>query len=336
MLAAKVLLEQGVEVVGITFVSNFFGAAGGLKAAQQLGIPLIAYNIAEQHLAMVKNPRYGYGKNMNPCIDCHSMMLAEAKQIMEGKEVVLVYPDSSIKAIAQTYDFIATGEVLGQRPMSQTKPSLKIVAKFSGVGDKLVRPLSAKLLDLTEPEKTGKIDREKLLDFSGRGRSRQAELAKQFGLTDYPSPAGGCLLTVPDFGVKLKELFINWPDCNGKDVELFKQGRQFWLGVEGKKTLVVVGRDENDNDKLLKLKSADDVILKLSDEVGPITLVRSKNLELRNKKGEAEVLVPEEINIKKSVLEKIESEDDIINMAAMLTGYYAKKVRGKKVKLNIE
>ena len=335
MLAARVLMEQDIEVVGITFISNFFGATNGLAAAKQLGIPLIAYNIAEQHLAMVKNPRYGYGKNMNPCIDCHSMMLAEAKQIMKGKEVVLFYPDGSIKAIAQAYDFTATGEVLGQRPMSQTKPSLKIVAKFSGLNEKLVRPLSAKLLDLTEVEKTGKIDRERLLDISGRSRSRQVELAKQYGLANYPSPAGGCLLTVPDFGVKLKEMLDNWPDCNGKDVELLKQGRQFWLGKEDNKTLVVVGRDEKDNEKLLKLKGASDLILKLIDEVGPIVLVRSKKLEFRSKNEKQEILVPEKISSEKIILEKIESEKEIIDMASMLTGFYAKKLVGKTVNVEI-
>ncbi|NTU99452.1 hypothetical protein HGA64_05635, partial [Candidatus Falkowbacteria bacterium] len=119
MLAAKILLEQGVEVVGLTYISNFFGAERGLQAARQLGIPLIPNNFAAAHLEMVKQPKYGYGKNMNPCIDCHSMMLRDAKEIMEGKEMVLVYPNGSIKAVAQKYDFVATGEVLGQRPMSQ-------------------------------------------------------------------------------------------------------------------------------------------------------------------------------------------------------------------------
>lgn len=340
MLAAKVLMEQGVEVTGITFISNFFGATKGLAAAKQLGIPLIAYNIAPQHLAMVKSPKYGYGKNMNPCIDCHAMMLREAKEIMEGKEMVLANPDGSIKAVAQNYDFVATGEVLGQRPMSQNKDALGIVAKYSGIGDNLLRPLCAKLLDETAPEKAGKVDRNKLLDISGRSRKRQVELAAQFGLKDYPSPAGGCLLTDPGFSEKLKELFDSWPDCSGGDTELIKRGRVFWLareiGSTTEKVLLVIGRDKEDNEALQKMAKSGDIIVELVDEIGPTALIRTNNAGLNIGKLEFELIIPEVINHDRLKLAEVKTKEEVISLAAMLTGHYAVKLRGKKVRINLE
>jgi hypothetical protein len=340
MLSARILLEQGVEVTGITFISNFFGAAKGLAAAKQLGIPLIAYNIAPQHLAMVKSPKYGYGKNMNPCIDCHAMMLREAKEIMEGKEMVLAYPDGSIKAIAQEYDFVATGEVLGQRPMSQNKDALGVVAKYSGIGDDLLRPLCAKLLDETAPEKSGKVDRSKLLDISGRSRKRQVELASRYGLKDYPSPAGGCLLTDPGYSEKLKELFNAWPQCQGGDVELIKYGRVFWLilGINDKteKVLLVIGRDQADNEVLQKLAKSGDIIVQMVEENGPTALIKSNNADLNISNREFELIVPEVINHNRLNFSEIKTKDEIISLAAILTGHYAVKARGKKVKVKVK
>lgn len=327
MLAARTLLEQGVEVVGITFISNFFGAERGLQAAKKLGIPLIPTNFAAKHLEMVKRPKHGYGKNMNPCIDCHAMMLAEAKEIMEGKEMVLVYPDNSIKAAAQKYDFIATGEVLGQRPMSQNGRALKIVADYSGVGDRLLRPLSAKLLPETLPEKEGKVDREKLLDINGRSRHRQVELAAHYGLTDYPSPAGGCLLTDPGFGLKLKEMFVNWPDCAGEDVAFIKLGRSFWFKLREAGVLVTVGRDEEENEKLLKLARPGDVIAEVDGVNGPVVVVHARS----------RVEAPERLNVEvpreirpEALLREHQNESGLFAVVALLTGYYANRARGTK------
>lgn len=328
MLAARTLIEQGVEVVGVTFISNFFGAERGMKAAKQLGIPLIPTNFAAKHLEMVKQPKHGYGKNMNPCIDCHAMMLREAKEIMEGKEMVLVYPDNSIKAVAQEYDFIATGEVLGQRPMSQNRRALNIVADYSGVGDRLLRPLSAKLLTETITEKEGKVDRDKLLDINGRSRHRQVELAAQYGLVDYPSPAGGCLLTDPVFGQKLKEMIINWPDCTGEDVAFIKLGRSFWLKLRGENVLIVVGRDEEENEKLLKLARPGDVLAEVDEVYGPVVVAHAKTrLDAPDR---ISVEVPRELRIE-ALLREHQNESGLFSVVSLITGYYANKARGMKV-----
>jgi tRNA-uridine 2-sulfurtransferase len=339
LLAARLLLEQGIDVVGITFISSFFNATRGLEAAKQLGIPLIAYNIAKPHLDMVKQPKYGYGKNANPCIDCHSMMIRKAKEIMEGEEVVLFYPDGSIKAISQKYDFVATGEVLGQRPMSQTMRALKVVEKYSGLGDRLVRPLSAKLLEETAPEKEGKVDREGLLDINGRSRARQTELAEKFGLKDYPSPAGGCLLTAPEFSVKLLELFKRWPDCDNLDVELLKYGRVFWLEVTGKAVLAIIGRDEKENMQLEKFQRPGDLIGQVVDVFGPVALVRSKSNELARLPARQGVMnesvsvqIPRELNVEK-VKKVLDNETDLLDVLSLLIGYYATKARGQEVQV---
>lgn len=328
MLAARTLIEQGIEVVGLTFISDFFGAKRGLEAAAKLGVPSIPTNFAAKHLEMVKRPKYGYGKNMNPCIDCHSMMLAEAKEIMEGKEMVLVYPDGSIKAAAQQYDFIATGEVLGQRPMSQNARALQIVADYSGVGDRLLRPLSAKLLPETAPEKEGKVDRQRLSDINGRSRQRQIELAAEYGLTDYPSPAGGCLLTDPVFGQKLKELFISWPACTSEDVNFIKVGRSVWLKLKDENILVTIGRDEAENEQLLKFARPGDVLAEVEDINGPVVVVHAKTrLEAPSKLS---VEVPREIRLE-GVLKEHQNETGLFAVVALLAGYYANKARGMKV-----
>lgn len=333
MLAAKVLMGQDIEVVGLSLISNFFNAERAFEATKQLGIPLIAYNFADEHLEMVKKPKHGYGKNMNPCIDCHAMMAARAKEIMEGKEVVLIYPDHSFKAIAQTYDFVATGEVLGQRPMSQNAQSLKKVAEYSGLGDRLVRPLSAKLLEVTEPEKTGKIDRERLLDISGRSRAVQTKLADKYGLKDYPSPAGGCLLTDEGFGNKLREAFDFWPDTSSNDVQLIKNGRVHWLHLNEEKILLVVGRDEKESinlEKLLKIEGG--AVIKLVDAIGPTAILRSKNKKISTIDFTIDTEIPRELNMS-LVKTQFDNMPDLIEVVAMIVGYYSPRVRGHKVKL---
>lgn len=334
MLSARTLIEQGIEVVGITFISSFFGATRGLEAARKLNIPLIAFNIAEKHLEMVKKPKYGYGKNMNPCIDCHSMMLAEAKEILNGKEVVLVYPDGSFKAVAQKYDFIATGEVLGQRPMSQNPRALKTVANYSGTGDLLVRPLSAKLMDETLPEKEGKVDREKLLDINGRSRSRQTELAKHYDLKDYPSPAGGCLLTVPEYSQKLRTLIGNWPDAKNIDCELIKYGRVFWLNLKDEPVLVVVARDERESMMLEKLVKFGGKLAMVKDIMGPAVIIKSRS-SIELPAAVVDVDVPRELNMNnvKTVLDTV---GDLYDVASLFVGYYTNKARGQKVQVEIK
>jgi len=330
MLAARTLMEQGIGVTGLSFKSYFFGTAKGKKVAGQLGIGHIEVDFSDEHLAMVKNPKYGYGKNMNPCIDCHAMMLKRAKEIMEKEK----------------FDFVSTGEVLGERPMSQNAEALKIVEKDSGLIGRLIRPLSAKLLDESDLEKSGKVNRANFLDISGRSRRRQLELVKQYGIKEFASPGGGCLLTDPVFSEKLLKILEYWPDCNGNDIELLKWGRVFWLKDENENNvLLVIGRDEKDNENLEKLASAGDAIVQLADENGPTSLLRIKNYppplrlrrtsELGIMNGIREINVPAEMKMSELKLGEKKSEDKIIELATILTGYYATKSRGKKVKLEI-
>jgi tRNA U34 2-thiouridine synthase MnmA/TrmU len=333
MLAAKVLLEQGVEVTGIVFVSNFFGAAKARKAAEQLGVELKEIEFKKEHLKMVKNPKHGYGKNINPCIDCHALMLRYAKEIMES---------SCAKASndkKEGYDFVATGEILGQRPMSQNKEALKTVAKESGLGDLLVRPLSAKLLEESRPEKEGKLIRGRLLDIKGRSRDRQKDLVEKFGIKEYASPGGGCLLTDPEFSQRLLKLFNHWPDCSGDDIELLKNGRVLWLKkmtaanagrTAENNVLVVIGRDKEDCENLEKLAKKGDIMIKLKEIVGPTTLIRMSSVDFRLSNNELEIDIPNILKMSELKLGEEKSEEEILNIAALLTGYYAAKARGGK------
>lgn len=252
ILAVKILQKQGIEVTGLCFVSYFFNSKLAEKAAKQLKIDLKIVDISDEHLKMVKKPCYGYGKNINPCIDCHLMMLRKAKEIAR-------------------FDFVATGEVLGERPMSQNRRALELLEKESGLEGYLLRPLSAQLLKPTIPENKGLIDRDKLLNISGRNRKKQIDLAKKWKLKDYPTPSGGCLLTDPGFSERLRELFSHWPDCAGSDVELLKFGRHFWV----ENVLIVVGRNEGENEEIKKLSKKDDVSIE-PDFPGPTILIRSK------------------------------------------------------------
>lgn len=228
------------------------------KYFESLGLTYMAIDITNELLEIVKEPKHGYGANMNPCIDCHILLLKKAKEIMEEENAQVVF----------------TGEVAGQRPMSQHKPTLKQVEKESGLTGYLLRPLSAKLLDPTIPEQEGLIDREKLLDISGRSRKRQIELAKEFNVTGYPPPAGGCLLTDPNFAKRLRDLFNNKVyDLNS--IQLLKVGRHFWYSTT---TKIVVGRDDRDNTIIANLANEDyDVLMEVSGDIpGPLTLVRGE------------------------------------------------------------
>jgi tRNA-specific 2-thiouridylase len=254
ILAAKVIEGLGVEVTGVAFETPFFDAVKAKAIARKIGLSLMVMDITDEHLLMLEAPRYGYGKNMNPCIDCHILMLKKAGQVMEEMGA----------------DFLFTGEVLGQRPMSQGKQSLHIVASRSGYGGYVVRPLSAKLLAETIPEKEGTIDREKLLDIQGRSRKRQIEMARNYGISGYSSPAGGCLLTDPIFSKRLKDLFEHSSDRDVRDIELLKHGRHLRLSEDAK---VIVGRREGENRTIEDLSRNGDVIIKVKDYPGPTVLV---------------------------------------------------------------
>jgi hypothetical protein len=203
---------------------------------------------------MVKAPDHGYGKNMNPCIDCHAMMFEKAGGLMRELEA----------------RFLFSGEILGQRPMSQNIKALKLVEDASGYGGLILRPLSAKLLPETEPEKKGWVDRNQLLDIQGRSRKRQMQMAQDWGLKEFPTPGGGCLLTDPGFSVRLAELFDANPSAGPMDVEKLKLGRHFRLPGGSK---VVVGRHHQDNEDLQLLIREADIIMKQSDAPGPLTVL---------------------------------------------------------------
>ena len=258
MLAAELIRRQNIDVLCLTFTTPFFGAQKAQAAARQISLPLAVEDITDKHLKMLKSPRYGYGKNMNPCIDCHILMLQEA-----GK-----------KMVETGADFILTGEVLGQRPMSQGKQSLHVVAKNSGFPDYILRPLSAQLLEPTKAEKEGKVDRSLLLSIQGRGRKEQMQMAADFGISNYAPPAGGCLLTDPMFTRRLRDLFSHQEDYDIHDLDLLKHGRHFRADDQGK---IIVGRNNFDNEKLRGLSTDDDLVLFMADFPGPHVVVPHGN-----------------------------------------------------------
>ncbi|MCX5828937.1 MAG: tRNA 4-thiouridine(8) synthase ThiI [Deltaproteobacteria bacterium] len=254
ILSVKVIQDQGISVQGVTFETPFFNARKARETAIHIQLPLLVVDITDNHLAMLKAPRYGYGKNMNPCIDCHTLMLRAAGKIMGETGA----------------DFLFTGEVLGQRPMSQTRQSLHIVAKNSGYADYIVRPLSAQLLAETRPEQEGKINRQQLLAIQGRGRKVQMAMAKTYGVHYYPPPAGGCLLTDPMFSRRLKDLFSHDPGHDPKDIELLKYGRHFRSGESVK---IIVGRNHKDNEALQKLIRDGDTVMCMDQLPGPLVMI---------------------------------------------------------------
>lgn len=257
-LAVKLILDKGIDVEALNFVSPFClcgrGGCGASEVAKNLNIPLKVVSVGEEYLKIVRKPKFGYGKNMNPCIDCRIFILKKAKQYAK-----------QIKAA-----FIFTGEVLGERPMSQHMKALNIIEKEAGLEGKILRPLSAKLLQKTEAEKSGLVNREELLDIRGRSRKRQISLAKEFKITDYPCPAGGCLLTYREFAVKLRDLFEHKKRVTLKDVRLLKMGRHYRYG----KNKIIVGRNEGENKTLLQMKTKDAYYFEAQGCGSPITLLQ--------------------------------------------------------------
>jgi tRNA U34 2-thiouridine synthase MnmA/TrmU len=262
-LAVRLILNQGIDVVAVNFTSPFClcgkGGCGAVKVAQQLQIPFQIMNLGEAYLEIVRNPKHGYGKNMNPCIDCRIFMFKKA--LRYAKEIGA--------------SFLFTGEVLDERPMSQHRKALSIIEKEAGLEGRLLRPLSASLLPETESERKGWVDREKLLDLSGRSRKRQIKLAHEFGLNGYACPAGGCLLTYKDFAAKVRDLFLHEERIGMKDVNLLKIGRHFRFG----KNKLIVGRNEAENAQLAKLKGGDDYLFEVSSCGSPLTLLQGPKTE---------------------------------------------------------
>ena len=254
ILAVKLIEEQGVNMVGICFESPFFSAQKARQSARYIGLPLVVVDITERMLTIVLSPRHGYGKGLNPCIDCHALMFKVAAEMLRGEGA----------------RFMISGEVLGQRPMSQNLRSLSIISRESGFDDQILRPLSAKRLPETLAEREGWVNRERLLDLSGRSRKPQIELAKRYGVEQYPSPAGGCLLTDVIFSRRLKDLITMSPGFSRRDLELLKLGRHFRIS-EG--TKIVVGRNKRENEEIISLARREDALLTVESFPGPTVLV---------------------------------------------------------------
>lgn len=249
-LAVCVLRDQGIAVETIVFDSPFYEPAVAKTAAAQLDIPLRVIDFTDDIVALVNDPPHGFGGNMNPCIDCHARMLKRAGDIMQ----------------VEGFHFLFTGEVLNERPMSQNRQSLRVVAKDSTFNDWVLRPLSAQLLDPTKPEREGWVDRSRLLGLEGRGRKRQLALAEAYGLAEYPSPAGGCRLTEPHYSQRLAELKVHEGLADFRALTLLRYGRHFRL-TDGVK--LIVGRDADDCAALEALVEATDLVLKPADNPGP-------------------------------------------------------------------
>jgi len=263
-LACVLLRKQDIDVHAIIYMTHFGCHIAGDKSscshdpfplAEKFGFRVKMCHLGEQYVEMVKDPEFGHGKNMNPCVDCRIMMLREAKYVMDQLGA----------------DAIATGEVLGQRPMSQMRDRLNLVEKQTGLRGRLLRPLSAKLLKPTIPELEGKIDREQLEGISGRSRKRQMELADELGLTDYPNATSGCLLTDPNYSRRLKDLFTHNPEAGFEEINLLKYGRHFRFNDQAK---IIVGRHSNDNDNIEHLKSKADIQFEARDTGSPITILQ--------------------------------------------------------------
>ncbi len=265
-LAARLILDQGVPVLGLRFVTPFDispplqGGCGPFIDSLAgrwgpLGFSARTVRLGRDYVDMVRNPPRGRGLNMNPCVDCKIMMLGRARELMG--------PEGA--------GFVVTGEVLNQRSMSQTRDRLRQIERAAGLEGLLLRPLSARLLEPTGPELEGVVDRSLLLDISGRGRTRQYALAARYDLVDVPQPAGGCLLTDPGFSGRLRDLWGHDPEAGEGDIELLRVGRHFRPGPGCK---IVVGRDEEDNRAIESLRRPGDALVFLRDFQGPMVLVR--------------------------------------------------------------
>ncbi len=261
-LAVGIMIEMGVEVEALHFQTIFCNCASSRRregcgsearrVSEGLGVNLKIFNVTSEYLEIVKNPKFGRGSSMNPCIDCRIFMLRKAKQYLEDTGA----------------DFVVTGEVLGQRPMSQHMRAIKLIEKESGLEGRIVRPLSAKLFAPTVPEQEGLIDRGKMLDIRGRSRKPQMQLAADMGITDYACPAGGCLLTDKTFGHRLRDLFEHTPGAGMSQVRLLKYGRHFRLEDA---TKVIVGRNKSENDKLEQI-GKDYEKFQVADRLGAVVL----------------------------------------------------------------
>lgn len=267
ILACRVIADQGVCVKALKFVTPFFDhellarqEAYQKKIQRQYGIDVELIDLSDGYIELLRNPAHGFGKNFNPCIDCKILMLTRAKELMDD------YGAS----------FLITGEVLGQRPMSQRRDTLNVIERDSLCRDFLLRPLSARFMNPTLPEREGWVDREKLYGFAGRGRKEQIRLARELAITEFPAPAGGCVLTDPNLAARIERFYgglfsIGRKDIEVNDIKLLLVGRQFRL--PGGHWLIL-GRNQFENKRMLSLCDTDDWLLHMPERPGPTALLR--------------------------------------------------------------
>ena len=265
--ACRVIMAQSIRVVALKFVTPFFDDRllsreedYRAEVLEKFGIDVRIVDLSEGYLELLRDPGHGFGKNFNPCIDCKIFMLTRARKMMAESGA----------------SFLFTGEVIGQRPMSQRRDTLRVIERESGCEDILLRPLCAKLLKETRPEREGLVDRQRLYAFSGRGRRQQIDLAGKFGITDYPSPAGGCILTDVNLGARIENFYkgrlrIRTSEFLADDIRLLLVGRQFRLPGGH---WFVLGRDEKENERILELADHGDAVLHMCERPGPTGLLR--------------------------------------------------------------
>ncbi len=283
ILACRVIADQGIRVIGLKFVSPFFDydllsrrEEYKQSVQQQYGIEVEVIDISRPYLRMLAQPAHGFGKHFNPCIDCKILMLIQARELLQSYEA----------------SFLISGEVLGQRPMSQRRDTLRVIERDSGCTGMLLRPLSAGLLPPTLAEQNGLVDRQRLYTFSGRGRRQQKELAARLGITGYPAPAGGCMLTDPNLATRIRQYVKD--GYNGKneaqavdDVRLLVMGRQFCLHGD---IWFVIGRDEQENNQLETMRQPGDWLLRMTRRPGPLGLLRQGETLLADAAREKKIL----------------------------------------------
>ncbi len=283
ILACRVVAAQGIRVRGIKFVTPFFDRellqnpeSYQEEMLSRFGVEVELIDISGGYLRLLEAPRYGFGKNFNPCVDCKIFMLRKAREIMAQFGA----------------DFILTGEVLGQRPMSQRRDTLRIIERDSGCEELLLRPLCAQLMKPTLAEINGWVDREQLLRISGRGRKEQVALAAKFGIKDYPSPAGGCMLTDPNLATRIKQYYhglfsFSHEQTAVDDIWLLVFGRQFRLRED---IWFVLGRDQRENEQLEQLRQPGDWLFRMTSRPGPLGLLRYAEHTIRNEADEEQLL----------------------------------------------
>ncbi|MHB8793566.1 MAG: hypothetical protein ACYC6O_09565 [Thermoleophilia bacterium] len=265
-LAVKMMLEQGIEIEGLNFVTVFCTCTAkssckseARKAAQEYGIPLKVLNATDEILEAIRDPKHGFGRGLNPCLDCRISMFRRAGRYMKESGA----------------DFLVTGEVWGERPMSQRPDALAVIEKESGLAGLIVRPLSAHLFEPSIPEREGWIDREKMMAISGRSRKPQMQLAHELGVNDYPCPAGGCLLCDKNFAARLKHLLQEDPKPAIAEIQALRLGRLIFSS-EGKR--IMIPRNEEETRRLVALARPDDLLMSADGHMGPTAVIKGTQI----------------------------------------------------------